>query len=81
MQQQQQQQQRKHDDLQTGHDLPNSDGTVSDEDVAAIDGPDGRLKGGKDHSLDDYSDTIPTDGVGGVQDSSDTTSDVARIRD
>lgn len=77
----QQKEAKQHDDLQTGHDLPNSDGTVSDEDVAAIDGPDGRLKGGKDHSLDNYSETIPTDGIGGVQDSSGTTTEVARIRD
>lgn len=77
----QQKEAKQHDDLQTGHDLPNSDGTVSDEDVAAIDGPDGRLKGGKDHSLDNYSETILTDGIGGVQDSSGTTTEVARIRD
>lgn len=75
-----QQQQREHDDLQTGHDLPNSDGTVSDEDVAAIDGPDGRLKGGKDHSLDNQEQIMPDEGVGAVQNSSDTTTDVARIR-
>ncbi|MFL6466522.1 MAG: hypothetical protein ACJ72Z_01045 [Pyrinomonadaceae bacterium] len=77
----QQQENRKHDDLQSGHDLPNSDGTVSDEDVKAIDGPDGRLKGGKDHSLDNYADTTPDDGVGGVQRRSDTTSDIADISD
>ena len=78
---QQQRSRREHDDLQTGHDLPNSDGTVSDEDVAAIDGPDGRLKGGKDHSLDNHEQTMPDHGVGAVQSSSDTTTDVARIRD
>lgn len=77
----QQQEARDHDDLQTGHDLPISDGTVSDEDVAAIDGPDRRLKGGKDHSLDNHKQTMPTEGVGAVQNSSDTTTDVARIRD
>lgn len=76
-----QQESPKHDDLETGHDLPNADGQVSDEDVRAIDGPDGRLKGGKDHSLDNYADTMPTGGVGGIQDSSDTTSDVARIEE
>jgi len=76
-----QQEQREHDDLQTGHDLPNSDGTVSDEDVKAIGGPDGRLKGGKDRSLDNYAETIPDDGVGGVQRRSDTSSDIADISD
>ena len=70
----------KHDDLETGHDLPNADGQVSDEDIAAIDGPDGRLKGGKDHSLDNYAETAPDRGVGSVQDRSDTTSDIARIK-
>lgn len=69
----------KHDDLKTGHDLPNADGQVSDEDARAADGPDRRLKGGKDHSLDNYSETLPDDGVGAVQDHSDTTTDVARI--
>jgi hypothetical protein len=78
---QQRQQQREHDDLQTGHDLPNSDGTVSDEDVKAIDDSDRGGEGGQDHSLDNYSDTIPTEGVGGVQDASDPTSDIARFRD
>ena len=70
----------KHDDLETGHDLPNADGQVSDEDVAAIDGPDGRIKGGKDHSLENYGETMPDHGVGGVQDHSDTGSDIARIK-
>lgn len=76
-----QQESPKHDDLKTGHDLPNADGQVSDEDVRAMDGPDRRLKGGKDHSLDNYEDTMPTGGVGGVQDRSDTASDIARIED
>ena len=77
----QQQENRKHDDLQTGHDLPNSDGTVSDEDVKIIGGPDKRPTGGKDHSLDNYADKIPDDGVGGVQRRSDTTTDIADISD
>jgi hypothetical protein len=76
-----QQESPKHDDLETGHDLPNADGQVSDEDVKAIGGPDGRLKGGKDHSLDNYAATIPDHGVGAVQDNSDTTTDVARIKE
>ena len=76
-----QKEQCEHDDLQTGHDLPNSDGTVSDEDVKAIGGPDRRRTGGKDHSLDNHENKMPDEGVGGIQDSSDTTSDIARIRD
>jgi hypothetical protein len=67
-----------HDDLETGHDLPNADGQVSDEDVSRLDGPDGRLKGGKDHSLDNHENTIPDHGVGGVQDNSDTSTDIYR---
>ena len=54
---------------------------MSDEDVAAIDGLDGRRKTGQDHSLDNYADTMPTSGVGAIQDSSDITTDVVRIAD
>ena len=68
------------DEDATGRDLPNSDGTVSDEDVNAITDR-GREKTGQDHSTEHHERTEPTDGVGGVQDSSDSTSDVARIRD
>ena len=71
----------KHDGLETGHDLPNADGQVSDEDVSKLDVPDGRLKGGKDHSLENYEDTIRDHGLGGVQDNSDTRTDVARIKE
>ena len=70
----------KKDEELTGKDLPNADGTVSDEDVNAI-GDKGRGKTGQDHSLDNYGDTTPDDGVGGVQDSSDTTTDIAHIVD
>ena len=61
---------RKDEEL-TGTDLPNADGMVSDEDVDAI-ADSGMSKTGQDHSLDNYGDTVPDDGVGGVQDSSDT---------
>lgn len=60
------------DEELTGTDLPDADGTVSDEDVNAIDDK-GRSKTGQDHSMD--RDPI----VDGVQDSSDPTSDIARI--
>jgi len=46
--------------------------------VSRLDGPDGRLKGGKDHSLDNHENTIPDHGVGGVQDNSDTSTDIYR---
>ena len=72
--------QRRKDESATGRDLPNADGQVSDGDVNAID-DDGRgKKTGQDHSLDNYGETMPDEGVGAVQDNSDTTSDVARIR-
>ena len=71
---------RRKDEDATGRDLPNSDGTVSDEDVNAITDS-GRGKTGQDHSTEHHERTQPTDGVGGVQESSDTTSDIARIRD
>lgn len=74
-----QEQARKKDEELTGRDLPNSDGTVSDEDVNAIDRGDG--KGGQDHSLENHGETIPEQGVGGIQNANDTTSGVARIRE
>jgi len=68
--------------IDTGSNLPHGDGTVSDEDVNAIDGnnDDGKPIG-QDHSLENYADSMPTSGVGAIQNSSDTTSDVARIAD
>ncbi len=74
-----QEQQRVKDENATGRDLPDADGSVSQEDVNAID-DDGRgKKTGQDHSLDDYGETIPDDGVTGAQNRFDTTSDVARV--
>ncbi len=67
---------RKHYDEKTGHDIPDGDGTVSDEDVNSIDGPDKKVKTGQDHSLDNYEETMPDHGVGDVQDSSDTSTDI-----
>lgn len=71
------------EDKHSGRDIPGGDGTVSDEDVNDITGgKDGdQKKTGQDHSLENYGESMPTDGVGGVQDSSDTTSDVARIKE
>jgi hypothetical protein len=72
---------RKKDENATGRDLPDSDGTVSDEQVHAITDQGRDKKTGQDHSTEHHEMTEPTDGVGGIQYSSDTTSDVARIRD
>ena len=68
---------RKDEEL-TGTDLPNADGFVSDEDVNAIDDK-GKGKTGQDHSLDNYGDTFPEHGVGGLQNEHDPTSDIAHI--
>jgi hypothetical protein len=69
-------------DEKTGKDIPTGDGAVSDEDVNAIDDGCGKTAAtGQDHSTEDYEKTMPTEGVGAVQDNSDTTSDVARIED
>ncbi len=72
---------RKKDEELTGTDLPNASGDVSDEDVNAITDDGSGKKTCQDHSLENYEDTVPDGGVGSVQDYSDTTSDVARIRD
>lgn len=71
---------RQKDEDATGRDLPNADGTVSDEDVSAITEK-GKGKTGQDHSLDNHENRIPDTGVGAFQDSSDTTSDRAHIVD
>lgn len=72
---------RKKDEEATGRDLPNGDGTVSDEDVNAISDDGSGKKTGQDHSLDNHEQTMPTGGVGSVQNSSDTTTDVARMHE
>ena len=70
------------DTTATGRDIPGGDGTVSDEDVNALDPNrnDGKPIG-QDHSLENYEDSMPTGGVGAIQNSSDTSSDIARIAD
>ncbi len=66
--------------IDTGSNLPHGDGTVSDEDVKKIDGGGGKPTG-QDHSTENREDMMPTSGVGAIQNSSDTTSDIARIAD
>jgi len=63
---------------ETGSDIPGGDGTISDEDMNAISGG-RRRKTGQDHSTENREDMMPTSGVGAIQDSSDTSSDIARI--
>jgi hypothetical protein len=65
-----QQQHQEHDDLQTGHDLPNADGQVADEDVLGQSDAMETAESGQDHSLENHSQTMPEDGVGAIQDSS-----------
>ena len=72
---------REKDEDATGRDLPDADGMVSDEDVNAIDDDGSGKKRGQDHSLENHERTMPDGGVGGIQDSSDTTSDAAHIVD
>ena len=66
----------------TGSDIPGGDGTISDEDMNAIDPDHDKGKPiGQDHSLENYEDSEPTSGVGAIQNSSDTSSDIAHIAD
>jgi hypothetical protein len=65
---------------ETGSDIPGGDGTISDEDMNAISGGK-RGKIGQDHSTENREDMMPTSGVGAIQSSNDTTSDVAHLVD
>jgi hypothetical protein len=67
-----------HDDNKTGIDLPESDGQVSDDELQGFSRPDQKGEGGQDHSTENHEKTMPDDGVGAIQDRSDTTSDIAR---
>ena len=69
------------DTTKTGSDIPGGDGTVSDEDMNAIDDSGRGKKTGQDHSTENREDIMPTSGVGAIQNSSDTTSDIAHIED
>jgi hypothetical protein len=69
------------DTTATGTDLPNADGSVSDEDVQAVKGENQDGPTGQDRSTENYADRMPTEGVGAVQHENDTLSDVARIDD
>ena len=64
------------DTTMTGSDIPGGDGTVSDEDANAISGGRKRQKTGQDHSTENRENMMPTSGVGAIQDSSDTSTDI-----
>jgi hypothetical protein len=70
--------QLKKDEELTGRNLPDGDGTVSDEDVHAIDGKSDKPTG-QDHSTENYGETMPTEGVGAIQDGDIIGADVADI--
>ena len=69
------------DTTETGTDLPNADGTVSDEDVEAIKGENEDRPTGQDHSTEHHEERAPTDGVGAIQDNSLIKENVAHIVD
>jgi hypothetical protein len=76
-----QQQDRREADHITGIELPSGDGDVGQEQVNAV-GNEAGGAGGQDHSTDiDEERRDPTEGVGAVQDSSDTGAGVADISD
>jgi hypothetical protein len=67
---------------ETGSNAPHGDGTVSDEDVNSIGQANKEGKPiGQDHSLENYEDSEPRDGVGAIQDSSLIKENVAHIED
>ena len=73
---------RRKDEELTGSDIPGGTGEISDEDLNAIDDGCGReVPTGQDHSTENRAETMPDSGVGAVQNSSDTTSDVANIKE
>ncbi|MBA2378205.1 MAG: hypothetical protein H0V76_01365 [Blastocatellia bacterium] len=71
---------RRQRDNITGIDLPDADGQVSDEDAALRKDREGKPTG-QDHSTENYGETMPDGGVGGVQNEADRGSSVADISD
>ena len=72
---------RNEDEEGTGKYTP-GEGLVSDEALHEITDDDQKGKPtGQDHSTEHYEETEPDSGVGAVQDYSDTSSDIARIKD
>ncbi len=56
-------------------------GGVSDEDMENSSGESEDKATGQDHSLENYEETMPDEGVGAVQDSSTIKNDVAHIEE
>ena len=69
------------DTIETGSDLPNADGMVSDEDLNKISDDGSDKPTGQDHSTENYAETMPDHGVGAIQDNSDTESDIAHFKE
>jgi hypothetical protein len=70
---------RKPMESETGRDLPSGDGDVGKEQVNAFAASASHVEGGQDHSTDLSPDREPTEGVGGVQDSSLAGTDIADL--
>lgn len=68
-------------DDEKGQQNPRGSGEVSDEDIESISGENRTGKTGQDHSLENYEDSEPRDGVGEIQNSADTGSDIAHFND
>jgi hypothetical protein len=68
-------------DFITGRNLPDGDGSVGDEQVNRITDQGKGKPTGQDHSTERHETMAAADGVGAIQDSSDTLSDVADIED
>ena len=72
---------RKRDDESEGKDIPRGTGEPGDEQVNAIGRDDSDKPTGQDHSTEHHEIADPDHGVGEIQDRSDTTSDIARIKE
>ena len=68
-------------DEMSDRELQSRRGTLSDEDVQAISGENDDRPIGQDHSLENYEDSEPTDGVGAIQDSSLIKENIAHIEE
>jgi hypothetical protein len=71
--------QNRNPDHITGRDLPDGDGNVGDEQVNRITDQGAGKPKGQDHSTEHHERMEPDHGVGAVQESSDTFSDIAHI--
>src|SRR5687767_15582047 len=74
-------QQNRNPDHITGRNLPDGDGNVDDEQVHRITDRGEGKPTGQDHSTERHETMDPEHGVGVVQESSDTFSDIAHIED